>query len=281
MENLLEFKNVSLQLRKFQLKNISFSLQKGSIMGLIGENGAGKTTALKLIMNAISKDSGEIKVLGMDNEENEVFVKNTIGYVPAESYLLDNKTIEQHRITFKKFYEKWNKEKCSKYLKKYGVPNDERCCKLSSGMKKKAMIALALAHEPKILILDEPTSGLDPVARTEILEDIRDYALEGNAVIISSHITTDLDSIADYITLFHKGKIILSDSIDNIQEKFVLVKGDKQELKDESKFIGIRKFENSFEGLILRDNLKGLSEKVRTSIPNVEELLSYYILEDR
>lgn len=281
MENLLEFKNVSLKLRKFQLKDISFSLKEGSIMGLIGENGAGKTTALKLIFNALTKSSGKIEVLRKDNEKNEVFVKNVIGYVPAESYLLDNKTIGEHRGTFNKFYDNWDKEKCSKYLKKYGVPNNEKCCRLSTGMKKKAMMALAFAHNPRILVLDEPTSGLDPVARTEMLEDIRDYALEGNAVIIASHITTDLDKIADYITLIHKGEILLSDSIDDIQENFVLVKGDLKDIGYEERFIGIRKFERIFEGLILRKELGELSVNANISIPNVEELFSYYIWGDR
>lgn len=277
MGKLLEFKNVSLKLKRFQLKDLSFTLEEGTVMGLIGENGAGKTTALRLIINSLKKDKGIINILGKDNEENEVFVKNNIGYVPAESYLLDNKTIAEHRGTFKKFYNTWNKEKCTEYLKKYSVPSDVKCSKLSTGMKKKAMIALALAHEPRILILDEPTSGLDPVARLELLDDIRDYALAGNAVIISSHITSDLDKIADYITLIHKGEILLTKSIDNIQEDYVLVKGETSELKNEEEFIGIKKFENTFEGLILRENLDKISINIKRFIPNIEELFSFYI----
>jgi len=277
MNKVLIIKELSIKFDNFQLKDINFSIEKGTIMGFIGQNGAGKTTTLKLILNSFARNSGKITVLGRDNIEDEVFVKNNIGYVPAESYLLSNKTMEEHEKIFAKFYDNWDKEAFNHYIKKWNIPLKEKTGNLSTGTKTKGMITLALAHKPTFLILDEPTAGLDPVARLDFLDEIREFVSDGEkSVLISSHITSDLDKAADFITLIHQGEILESDSIDRIQEKYRIVKGNLdvfEEIKDN--IIGSRISGDSFEGLILKENLKG--KEFTLAIPNIENLLSFYI----
>jgi len=279
MNRVLKIKELSIKFDNFELKDVNFSIEKGTIMGFIGQNGAGKTTTLKLILNSFARNSGEITVLGRDNIEDEVFVKNNIGYVPAESFLLSNKTMGEHEKIFAKFYDNWDKELFKHYMKKWKIPLQEKTGNLSTGTKTKGMIALALAHEPILLILDEPTAGLDPVARLDFLDEIREFVADGEkAVLISSHITSDLDKAADFITLIHEGEIIESDSIDRIQEKYRIVKGSLdvfEEIKEN--IIGSRINGNSFEGLILKGNLKGEIKDISLAIPNIENLLSFYI----
>ena len=318
MENLLEVKDLSIEFKNFALKNVSFCVPRGTVLGFIGQNGAGKTTTLKLILNSYKRASGEIRVLGKDNIKDEVFVKNNIGYVPAESYLIENKTIEEHEETFEFFYDKWDHKVYMEYIKKFGIDMNKKCGDLSTGMKTKAMLALALAHDPQILILDEPTSGLDPVARLEFLDMLRDFVGDGEkSVILSTHITSDLDKVADYIALIHEGRILEFDSMDNIQESFAVVKGDLSEIVGyeddfialihegrvlefdsmdniqesfaivkgdlseivgyEDDFIGIKKWDDSFEGLIKREKLVGELKNLRTIVPNIENLLSFHI----
>ena len=279
MENLLEIKDLSIEFKNFALKNVSFCVPRGTVLGFIGQNGAGKTTTLKLILNSYKRASGEIRVLGKDNIKDEIFVKNNIGYVPAESYLIDNKTIEEHEETFEFFYDKWDHKLYMEYIKNFGIDMNKKCGDLSTGMKTKAMLALALAHDPQILILDEPTSGLDPVARLEFLDMLRDFVGDGEkSVILSTHITSDLDKVADYIALIHEGRILEFDSMDNIQESFAVVKGDLSEIVGyEDDFIGIKKWDDSFEGLIKREKLVGELKNLRTIVPNIENFLSFHI----
>lgn len=165
------------------------------------------------------------------------------------------------------------------YIKKFGIDMNKKCGDLSTGMKTKAMLALALAHDPQILILDEPTSGLDPVARLEFLDMLRDFVGDGEkSVILSTHITSDLDKVADYIALIHEGRVLEFDSMDNIQESFAIVKGDLSEIVGyEDDFIGIKKWDNSFEGLIKREKLVGELKNLRTIVPNIENFLSFHI----
>ncbi len=296
------YKRASGEIRVLGKDNIKDEIfVKKTVLGFIGQNGAGKTTTLKLILNSYKRASGEIRVLGKDNIKDEIFVKNNIGYVPAESYLIDNKTIEEHEETFEFFYDKWDHKLYMEYIKNFGIDMNKKCGDLSTGMKTKAMLALALAHDPQILILDEPTSGLDPVARLEFLDMLRDFVGDGEkSVILSTHITSDLDKVADYIALIHEGRILEFDSMDNIQESFAVVKGDLSEIVGyeddfigikkwddsfdlseivgyEDDFIGIKKWDDSFEGLIKREKLVGELKNLRTIVPNIENFLSFHI----
>lgn len=283
MENLLEVKNLSVKFNGFELEDVSFNVEKGTIMGFIGENGAGKSTTLKLILNNINRDKGEIKVFDKDNIKDEIYLKNNVGYIPSESYFLENRTLKQHKDIFAGFYDNWDDEIFKKYLKKWNIDDKKNCGDLSTGTKTKAMLIFALAHKPELLILDEPTAGLDPAVRIEFLDEFRDFVEDGErAVLFSTHITSDLDKVADYITLIHKGKIIEVDSVDRIQEKYIMVKGDLQQLEGiEQEFIGIKVWDTSFEGLILKEKLDEKLKEVKYVVPNIENILTFYIWGDR
>ncbi|MGL4773920.1 MAG: ABC transporter ATP-binding protein [Clostridium sp.] len=279
MENILEIKNLSIDFKEFALKNINIKLEKGSIMGFIGQNGSGKTTTLKAILNMYKKSEGEIKVFGKDNVLDEVFVKNKIGYVPAECYLMPGKTIEDHKEAFMNFYEEFDIEIYKECLKKWKLKYHMTENELSTGMKTKAMLALTLPHKPELLILDEPTAGLDPVARMELLDELRRFVEDSErSVIIATHITSDLDKIADYVTLIHDGSVIESLGSDVLQEKYVILRGDVA-LADEYKdlFVGIKKWNESFEGLIEREKISGGLIELKGKTPNIEDILTFHI----
>ena len=205
MNNVLEISNVTKDYKKFKIDNISFNLPKGYIMGFIGANGAGKTTTIKLILNMIKRESGEIKVFDLDNIREEENIKEQIGVVFDECYYLDDWNLNDVEKAVGMFYKNWNSSIYEKYLKEFNLARDKKVKDLSRGMRMKLMIAVAFSHEAKLLILDEPTSGLDPVARDEFLDILRDYIEdEEKSVIFSSHITSDIEKIAD---IAHEAKI--------------------------------------------------------------------------
>lgn len=283
MEELLKLEEVTKYYSSFGLKNISFSLKKGCIMGFIGENGAGKTTTIKLILNAIEPDSGQIKVFGLDHKKDEILIKERLGYVPAEDYFTANSTLKKHAKMVRTFYTTWDESLFEALCTNWRLPLNQKIYEFSKGMKTKAMLALALAHRPQLLILDEPTAGLDPVARIEILDIIRQFVESGErSVLLSTHITADLDKIADYITLVHKGRIKESLSIDEFEEKYALVQGDIEMLEGkEGAFIGLRKGKVQFEGLMLRNAAELIFNETYIKRPNVEDLLVYTIWGDK
>lgn len=283
LEDLLRIEKLTKSYPTFCLKNVSFTLKKGCIMGFIGENGAGKTTTLKLILNAIEKDYGSIMVFGLDSTKDEIAIKERIGYVPAEDYFTANSTLEKHARMLSVFYSTWDETLFKALCTSWSLPLNQKLYEFSKGMKTKAMLALALAHHPQLLILDEPTLGLDPVARLEILDVIRQFVENGErSILLSTHTTADLDRVADYITLIHKGKIKESTSIDQIEEKYALVQGDVHAVEGkEEAFIGLRKGEMQFEGLMLRNVANLLFSESYIQRPNVENLLVYTIWGDK
>lgn len=252
-------------------------------MGFIGENGAGKTTTIKLILNAIEKDEGRINVFGLDHEKDEIAIKERLGYVPAEDYFTANSTLEKHAKMVQCFYDTWDNTLFNALCTTWGLPLHQKIYEFSKGMKTKAMLALALAHRPQILILDEPTAGLDPVARIEVLDIIRQFVDNGErSILLSTHTTADLDKIADYITLMHKGRVKESLSVDQIEEKYALVQGDIEMVQGkEGAFIGLRKGKVQFEGLMLRNTAELLFNETYIKRPNVESLLVYTIWGDK
>ncbi|MBC8062733.1 MAG: ABC transporter ATP-binding protein [Clostridiaceae bacterium] len=279
MDNIIEVLSLNKKFRGFHLDDVTFSLEKGSIMGFIGQNGAGKTTTIKLMLNAIAKSSGQIKILGRDNVMEEVYVKSHIGYVPDEDYFMSNSTLLKHAKALKVFYDNWSEDIFKDYVSKWKLPLNQKISEFSKGMKTKAMFALAFAHQPSLLILDEPTAGLDPVARIEVLDILREFVADGEkSVFFSTHITSDLDKIADYITIIHEGKIIENMSVDKLEEKYILLTGGIEELKGlETQFVGIRKGEITFEGLILREKANKFFKDIKGVKPNIENLLTFSI----
>ncbi len=221
-------------------------------MGFIGPNGAGKSTTIKIIMNLIKKSSGDIKVFGLDHLQHEKEIKSRIGFVYDENHYYENLTIPQIEKIIAPFYKKWDHGLFNKLIQDFQLPHKKKLKDFSKGMKMKFSLAIALSHKAELIIMDEPTAGLDPVFRSELLTLLSDIIQDENvSVFFSTHITTDLEKIADYITFINDGKIVFSETKDTVIETYAIVKGNKELLDDETRklFISIRESSFGFEGL--------------------------------
>lgn len=281
MENILEIKNLTKEYDKFKLNNINLNLPKGTIMGFIGENGAGKTTTMKTVLNIVNRDSGSIKVFGKDNIKEEELIKEDIGTVLNDSFLSEYLTPKDINKIMKNFYRTWDEKLYFKYIEHFKLPENKMSKEFSSGMKIKLKIIVALAHHPKLLILDEPTSGLDPIARNEILDLFQEFIQnEEHSILVSSHITSDLEHIADYITLINNGEIVLSKLKDELIEQFGLVKCTEQEFNqiDSNDYIKYRKNRNEYD--LLTENKYKFKKKYNIQVidkPGLDDIMTLYI----
>ena len=225
-EQCLELKNVCKSFHDFTLNNISFTLPQGYIMGLVGPNGAGKTTTIQLILNMLEKKSGEILIFGKDNVIHEKDIKQEIGVVFDSMFYVDSWTVQDTGKAISIFYDNWQHDIFNDMINRFSLPKNKRISELSRGMQMKLMLACAFSHDAKLLILDEPTSGLDPLTRDEFLEILQDYIRDGQrSVLFSTHITTDLERVADYITLINRGNMIFTGSMEDLLSSYRLIKG--------------------------------------------------------
>lgn len=222
MEQILCIRNLCKRYPSFALRDVSFAVEKGTIMGFIGRNGAGKTTTLKSIMNLAHPDSGEIRFFGMELRDKEREIKQRIGYAAGGISYYHRKRIREIIRVTKTFYTNWDDEACRLYLERFALDPEKRLTELSEGMKVKFNLTLALSHHAEFLILDEPTSGLDPVSREELLEIFLDLAGQGVSILFSTHITSDLEKCADAITYIQKGEIIASRRTEDFIEQYRL-----------------------------------------------------------
>lgn len=211
--NILSINDISKKYPGFKLENISFDVVKGTIMGLIGRNGAGKSTTLKAILNMVHADRGRVSYFDLDLKENERAIKQRIGFAGGEIDFYKKKKIKDILNITKRFYDDWDEELCIKYMKMFSLDENKTPSELSSGMKVKLNLVMALSHGAELLILDEPTSGLDPVSRDELLEIFKYLKKQGTTILFSTHITSDLEKCADDITYIRGGKIIYTGSI--------------------------------------------------------------------
>lgn len=279
MENSIEMKNVTKNYGGFTLDNISLSLPGGTIMGFIGENGAGKTTTIKLILDLISRDCGDIKVLGQDMKAGGKELKEHIGVVLDESCYPESLKISDVNRILKLCYKSWDEKAFFSYAQKFSLPSDKLVKEFSRGTKMKLSIAAALSHDSKLLILDEASSGLDPIVRDEILDMLLDFIQdETHSVLISSHIISDLEKICDYICFIHKGKIVFTEAKDALLEKYAILKCPEDELSeiDKSAVVGVRKNKFGAEALVMREKIKGNFVIDHASI---EDIMLYFIKE--
>jgi len=231
METILEVKSVGRSYPGFDLKDISFSLPRGFIMGLIGPNGAGKTTIIKLIMNLLRKNNGEIRVFGLDHIKNEVEIKSRIGFVYDTPTFYEHLNLLQMKAIIAPFYKTWDDGKFKSLLRNFDLPPRKKIKTLSRGMKMKFALALALSHEAELIIMDEPTSGLDPVFRRELLDILHGLIEnEQKSVLFSTHITSDLDRVADFITFINRGELVFSDSKEQILESYGVIRAGKNKI---------------------------------------------------
>lgn len=279
--NALEIKNISKTYKNFKLDDVSFVLPCGHIMGLIGENGAGKSTIINCILDIIEMDSGSISVLGQKNDKNNVSLKENIGVVLTASDVYDNYTVKQVENIMKDVYKQWNHEIYDYYMNKFSLPLNKMIRDFSRGMKMKMAITIALSHQPKLLILDEATSGLDPIMRDEILDVFLEFVQDENhAILLSSHISSDLEKIADYITFIHEGKLILSTSKDELIYEYGLMKcrNDEFDMIDKEDIIRYRI--KTYEVEILVKNREKMARKYPNCIVDstkLDDIMMLYV----
>lgn len=281
MGELLEVKNVSKSYKTFSLKDISFTLPKGYIMGYVGPNGSGKTTTLNLITGIQKCSGGEITIDGLTCRENMRAYRECIGYVGDESYFPDNFTIRHIRRILQRFYATFSTEKFDGFVREWNLPEKKQIKEFSRGMKVMLMFASVFSRETRILVLDEATNGLDPMMRVNILKLLQEYVMDGeHSVIFSTHILSDLEQIADYIYFIHEGRTVLYDTKDELIESFMLVKGDPAEitpaLRDE--LIGLEENAYGFEALLPADKAELLGSTYSFEKPNIDQIVVHYIL---
>lgn len=272
--NAIEIKNLTKHYKDFTLDNVSLTLPCGCIMGLVGENGAGKSTTIKLILDMLRKESGEIKLLGT---EHTLCSKEDIGVVLEENGFPESLNGAEMNKIFKNVYKQWNEEQYFGYLEKFELPTKKKIKDFSKGMKMKLYIAAALSHGARLLILDEPTSGLDPVVRDEILDIFNDFTRdENNSILISSHIVSDLEKLCDYIAFIHKGKLILCEEKDRLLNEYCLIQCDESTFArmNKSHILGYRKSEYGISAVIKAIAANG---DISISPLNLEELFVYMI----
>lgn len=275
----LELNNVSKQYKDFNLDNVSFKVPQGSIVGLIGENGAGKSTTINTILGLIKKDGGTINMLG--KKDFDAACRENIGVVFDGNNYPDMLTPKQLGKVFKNIYSSWNRKKYEELLKKFNLPSDKKIKQFSKGMKMKYAVSVAFSHNSKLLILDEATSGLDPIMRDEILDMFLDFIQDDeNSILVSSHITSDLEKVADYIVFIHDGKIVFSKPKDELLENYGIIKcgSDLFDKIDKEKMIAYRK--QDYEWQILIDDRQSAQKKYPKALivpAGIDEIMLMYV----
>ncbi|MCY9534817.1 ABC transporter ATP-binding protein, partial [Paenibacillus thiaminolyticus] len=221
--NAIELRNLTKTYPEFTVDQVSLDVKQGYITGLIGPNGVGKSTLIKMMIGLIRPDSGSVKILGCDMPNQEIDIKQRIGIVSDDCFYYEHLTIRDTKRMIAPFYKKWNEKKFNSYLEQFELSPKKKIKDLSKGMKVKLSLAVALSHEAELLIMDEPTSGLDPVFRRELLDLLADMMQdERNSIIFSTHITTDLDRIADYIAFINRGKLVFNEAKDEVLDRYAI-----------------------------------------------------------
>jgi len=277
MEPVLDIRNVTKAYEGFTLRDVSFSLPRGYIMGLIGHNGAGKTTLLNLILNLVRLDSGEIRIFGLDHRREEVAVRSRIGFVHETPTFFGALSVERVAAAVAPFYTTWDEGVFRSLAKEFGLDPEKKLGRLSQGMRTRFALAVALSHGAELLLLDEPSSGLDPAFRRDLLERLSGIISDGRAsVLFSTHITSDLDRIADFVTLLRQGRVEFSATREELLERWFLVKGDSDLLTPATRslFAGVVSGEYGFVGLT--ENLS----QVRSEIADGAMVVESATLED-
>lgn len=271
--NAIECRDLTKTYQGFTLDHITFSLPAGCILGLVGENGAGKSTTLRLLMNAISRDGGQVSLLGTDNQSPDFLqTKQDIGVVLDEACLPEVITPRELGKLMSLTYTRWNQTQYDQYLARFSIPREKKFKEFSRGMKMKLAIAAALSHHPKLLLLDEATSGLDPMVRDEVLEVFNDFTRdESHTVVLSSHIVSDLEKICDYIAFLHKGKLVLFEEKDRLLEEYALVKLSQNQLAelDPAAVAGVKEGPYGAEALVKRDRIPGHFVTEHTNLEDI------------
>lgn len=252
MSNIIEFKNVTKRFKDFSIENINLQIKQGYVTGFIGANGAGKSTTMKLMMNLLQPDLGEISAFGLDYANHEKEIKERMGFVYDSNVFYENLNLKDIRKIVAPSYKNWSDKQFYDYINQFELPLNKAIKTFSKGMQMKASLAMALSHDAEFIMMDEPTAGLDPVFRRELLDILQDIMEDGRRTLFfSTHITSDIERIADYIAFIQKGKILFNDSIDDVQERYALVKGSTTLLNRdiEKSFMKIERSSSEFQAL--------------------------------
>lgn len=277
MENCIEVRNITRSYPQFSLKNVTFNVPCGSVVGFIGENGAGKSTTIKAILGLLKKGGGSITVLGENADELTPATKEKIGVVFDGLSFPENLTVKQLDKVMRGIYKTWSSERFFGYMTKFELPFDKKFKSFSRGMVMRLSIAAAMSHDTQLLILDEPTSGLDPVMRSEILDIFLDFMQdETHSILMSTHITSDLEHIADYICFIHKGEIIFTEERNEMMERHRILKCTDEQLNaiDKADIIGMRK--GKFQNEVLTTNAHKYPD-IPADAPSIEEIMVFYV----
>lgn len=252
MEHAIELRDVYKSFGSFEIKNLSLQVKKGFVTGFIGANGAGKSTVIKMIMNLLQPDSGHVRILGMDYKENEKTIKEKIGFVFNDDILYEELALSEMKKLIAPCYREWDDTLFHHYCDRFELPLRQKTKSFSDGMKMKASLAFAMSHHAEILIMDEPTSSLDPIFRRELMELLHEIMLdEEKTIFLSTHMMSDLSSLADYITLIQNGKIIFSKDLQEIEAEYAIVRGGMELLDHDTEqyFLSIKRTNSGFEAL--------------------------------
>lgn len=279
--NAIEINNLRKDFDNFSLKIEDLKIPKGFVTGFIGPNGSGKTTTIKLILSLLKKDSGSVKLFNKEYEGDDLSLKENIGYVGEFNGYLQESKLSRIKKSLCLFYKNWDEKLYNRYINEFELDENKIYKELSKGQQKKFEIVMTLSHRPKIIIMDEPTANLDPLVRNEVLEMLQERIEEDNAtVFFSTHITSDLDKIGDYLVFIYKGEIFLADDKDSILQNHIIVKGNNELLQKETKdiFISVNKNSFGFEGLVKNKEkaYELFGEEAVYDKPNLEDILTYY-----
>lgn len=280
MEHVIELINVSKTFKGFSVHNMNLEVKQGYVTGFIGANGAGKSTTIKMIMNLLRPDAGEIRILGLDYKTHEKAIKERIGFVYDGNVFFEGLNLKDIKRIVGPAYKRWDDTLFKRYVEQFELPLGKAIKTFSKGMQMKASLAIALSHHAELIIMDEPTAGLDPIFRRELLDLLQELMLDGNRTIFfSTHITTDLDRIADYIALIQKGKLVFNQTIHDVAENYALVKGttDLLDKDTERAFVHIHRAPTGF--VALTDNVKEVEHifggAVVTERASLEDIMYY------
>ena len=280
MNSAIEVRGLCKHYRDFSLRDVSFTVPGGSIMGFIGENGAGKTTTIKSILGLLHTDGGSISVLGRDPVTDRRAIGQDIGVVLDGSFFYEGMRAKDISAVMSRLHSRWDKESFASYCKRFALPMEKPFKEFSKGMRAKLALTTALAHHPKLLVLDEATSGLDPVVRSEMLDLFLEFIQdEEHSILLSSHITSDLEKVADYITFIHAGKIVFSKTKDDILEQYGVVKCEKARAAalDGANILGRR--DSTYDAELLVDNrpeVARLYPGILTEQATIDDIMTFF-----
>ena len=281
MENNIEIRQMTKTYPAFRLDRVDLSVPKGSIVGLIGENGAGKTTLIKGVLGLVHPEEGEVLIFGKDAKTSMKEIKTNIGVVLDGSFFMELLKVQAIDTVMKGIYDKWDTALFYDYLQRFGIDPSKKIKELSKGMQKKLEILTALSHHPKLLILDEPTSGLDPVVRNEILDIFQDFILDEEcSILLSTHITSDLEHIADYLAFIDNGQMIFFETRDKVLDSYGILKCDQKKFERLEPSDVIRYRRNRYNYEVLVNDRHSIRRTYRDAVIEkitIEDLMLLYI----